>query len=366
MRTLLLAPGSGHYPAGVDHSVTLRNAQDLSEYDVLIVQPTFRWLVDTEPDWGSTGGRATFADRGLIEGRRRELLRLLRRGGVVIALLGPLSTQGGSPRHAISFITGTDEDSMGIESRSGRSLDVLDAEHPATEYLASGLTWLVTLKRGALAGDPFGAPLAESREGEVVAYEELFGGGHILWVPPPNSAPQWQTLYSMAARVWELRSELAAGSGEEAELLERLAQLDADYRAKRQSVLKEVRRIREARLQFVEEDTAVKRAQALMRAARSYGPAKALQTYAQMLEHIEQQYGGERASREALGYSAGTAAKITIPANNPAYFSRHAGAGEPQPVPDEVLSDAAKAAEDVLRCFEDRRFSEWTGRRRGQ
>jgi len=361
VRTLLLASGSGVFPTGMDYGVTLQNAHDLSEYDVLIVQPTFMYLVKVEPNWG-TNMTATFGNADLFSRRRLELLRLLRRGGVVIAFLGPPSIQGGGPRYAISLITGADDNAMGIETKSGQSLEVLDAEHPTAQYLKSGLTWIATLTRGVLAPDPFGAPLAVSREGEIVAYEELFGGGHILWVPPPTTPQHWRELYEMAARVWAMRSELAAGSEQEAALLKDVARLDAEYRARRQSIISDVRRIREARLRFGEEDPAVQRARGLMRAAKSYGPARALRTYADLLEFIEQQYGGEKAGREALGYSANSAARITGPANNRDYFSRHSGSGEPVPVPADVLAEAAKVAEDVLRRFEDRRFSEWTER----
>jgi hypothetical protein len=363
MRILTLAGGYGVWPAGMDYGVTLSNAHDLSEYDALIVQPTFRWLVKTDPDWGTTG-TATFGNKALFDSRRIELLRLLRRGGVVLVFLGPLSAQGGTPRHAISFITGSDDNAMGIETKSGRSLEVLDAEHPAARYLQGDLTWIATMKRGALAPDPFGSALAVSREGEFVAYEELFGGGHLLWLPPPATAEHWRMLFDLATRVWELRSELAAGSEQEAALLEDVARLDADHRAKRQSLMNDLRRIREMRLRFGEEDPAVQRARAFIRAAKSYGPAKALRTYADLLEFIEQQYGGERPGREALGYSANAAAKITGPANKREYFSRHPGSGEPVPVPAEVLSDAAEVAEDVLKRFVDKRFAEWTERAR--
>lgn len=358
---LLFASGSGQYPGDLDYSVTLSNAHDLSEYDALIVQPTFKWLVQAEPDWGETGS-GTWGDNAMFQKRRAELMKLLRRGGVVVAFLGPLSTQRGTPRHALSFITGEDDNGMGIETKSGTSLEVLDPDHPAVQYLQSGLTWLVTMKRGVLAPDPFGSPLAVTREGELVAFEEFVDGGHILWVPPPQTAEHWKLVYELARQTWARRSEMAAGSQDEAALLKRVAELDIEHRANRQSLMNAVRRIREERLRFAEEDPAVQRARGMFRAAKSYGSAKALSTYADMLEFIEQQYGGERAGREVLAYSASGAAKITGPANNRDYFSRHPGSGEPVPVPAAVLTDAAAVAEDILRRFVDQRFEEWARR----
>jgi len=78
------------WPGNVDYGVDLTNAHDLAEYDALIVQPTFRWLVGTGPDWFA-GSLPEFANPPLFRKRRAQLLSLLRRGGVVLAFLGPLS-----------------------------------------------------------------------------------------------------------------------------------------------------------------------------------------------------------------------------------------------------------------------------------
>jgi hypothetical protein len=255
---------------------------------------------------------------------------------------------------------------MGIERKSGRSLELLDAEHPAAEYLNSDLTWLATMKHGVLAADPFGSALAISREGEILAYEELVDGGEVVWLPPPSTATHWRLLFELANKLWNQRAQLTAGSEEEAALLKEVAALDAAHRDKRAGLISELRLIRESRLRFGEEDPAVQRARGLMRAAKSYGPAKALRTYADVLEFIEQQYGGERAGREALGYSANAAAKITGPANKREYFSRHPGSGEPVAVPPDVLADAADVAADVLKRFVDKRFAEWVNASRNR
>lgn len=81
--------------------------------------------------------------------------------------------------------------------------------------------------------------------------------------------------------------------------------------------------------------------------------------YHDMLELIERQYGGERAARDALGYSSELARKITAPANDRRYSARHPGAEAPVSVPPDVSQEASAAALEILKRFTDFRFAMW-------
>lgn len=355
---LLLSPGPPL--AEYTYGVTLRNAHDLTEYDLLFVEPTFNGLMGHEPGWSEHPGN-TPVDAELFKRRNGEFRRFLRRGGVAICFVGPISDISyGGHHYALDFLLGDrSPGDMGITPRSGTTLEVLDEEHALAGYLRADLTWIATLERGVLATDPFGAPLAVTREGQIVAYEEAVDGGLVLWVPPPTRMEQWGLLIDAGQRLWQERQELAPDLAEDARLAEELARLEKEHRERRAAILNELRERREQRRRFAEEDPVVARARSLRRAASSYGPARAIKTMADMLEHIEKQYGGERAAREAVGYSENTAEWITKPANDPRYFSRHAGAEAPVPVPDDEFRRATEASDEILDRFIGRRFREW-------
>ena len=265
-RALLLGPGPSR--RDYDYGVTLTDANDLTEYDVLFIFPTFNAVMKGATHWGVHEG-PTPVDVKLLDRRYAELRRFLQRGGVAVCFLGPPSiiTPGG-PYYALRFvIDGHDVQEMGIEVRSGTTIEVLDTDHVLTEYLRSGLTWMVTMKHGVLADAPFRSPIALSREGQIVAYEEIVDGGVLLWVPPPIRDEQWTLLLDASFRLWETRGELGPAMAEDERAAAELARLEQDYRERRGAMIEEIRRRHAERRRFADADPAVTRARTLHRSA---------------------------------------------------------------------------------------------------
>lgn len=359
-------------PTAVGAGTRLSECHLLTEYDVVIIEPTFAGLWQ-QPTWPRYGVSSQEGDLDALASelahRHEELERFFARGGVAVVLLGPESVlhssgYGGDRRSVSAWEFLIPEElarvHMGVRANTGTTYDVLD-EGAMSSYLQQRPRWIATVRSGALSTDPFGFPLATAKDGSFVAYEEIIGAGVLFWVPPPSDEGQWHMLVICARQVWSEREALMGdvALAEERALRDQLQTLEAAYRKQRGEIVAALAALRMARLAFLASDNAVERARKHARVATTYGPAKALAAYHDMLELIERQYGGERAAQDALGYSAALARKITVPANDRRYSARHPGADAPASVPPQVAAEARVAAHEILQRFVDIRFARW-------
>lgn len=358
----------GWPPPSVGEGKTLSEAPLLTEADLIVVEPTFASLAHSysEPHWKAVVGNPVPGHwLSTLSRRHHELTRFLARGGVVAAFLGAPSSafvHKHSRLFALEFIVGTGKAmEMGIEEARGTTYQIFDQQSPLASYLYRRPRWMATMQQGVLAPDPFGHALATSQDGSIIAYQEIVGPGVVLWVPAPEKEEHWPSLLVGAETIWRQRQDVAGevAVAEERALLAEIEELDGNYHRERGKLGQKREQLRSSRLTFLVADSAVDRARRLYRAAQTYGPVKELDTYFQMLEVIEQQYGGEAGAQAALGYSGALAAKISGPANQRRFAVRHPGQDAPEPLPTDLMDKARTAAREILRLFVDHRFAEW-------
>jgi hypothetical protein len=358
-------------PKGMPDPVPLAQTDRLDEYDIILCEPTLSaYAQDSDlPRWEVRPGNVGYLQTGFAL-KREETRLFLERGGVMAAFLGGFSgyTQeyAGSV-YALELIV--DEYAMGrmrIDPRSGRSLIVLDEEHRIAAYLAGLRRWEATLDAGGLVEDPHAYPLAESRDGRFVAMAEEVGSGSLYWIPPPREEGDWRRLRDALVDLWNSASDLRehnAFDDDDSQLRTELSEARVKFQRQQHLLLTALRERRAEHARFVDEDRAVHRVLELQRLARKSGPVRALDVLSRMLDRIEDEYGGERNARHALGYAEAHTERITRPANDQAYRARHEGKKEPERVPDEVIKSASAAADEIVHSFIQARLVGWRAAR---
>ena len=170
----------------------LPDAEVLTEYDIIICEPTFHAL------WRN-GGLPRFDEARQsidplpyfqeLRRRQKELTAFLERGGVLVLFLSPPSilvnpTSVVSPLFALELVRANAKD-IPIVRGSGSSYEILSPDHIMSSYLQYRPKWTATMTSGVFAEDPFAFPLATSSDGRNIAFEERVGAGAVFWVPPP-------------------------------------------------------------------------------------------------------------------------------------------------------------------------------------
>lgn len=356
-------------------TASLPNAARLTEYGVIIFEPTFHAMFPDMklplPRWG---GGSLKPDSLTILGvtlasRRPQLEAFFKQGGVLCVLVGPPSALYSSDQYTPAslspyYLLSPSPESianMGLAGGSGRSSALLFPEDPMAPFLNERPIWRGTLGQGVFpkANDRF--PLAVNNQDEPIAYVEYVGRGVVYYLPQPSDYGEWRALHEGANAAWDAREDLLEefGLDDEAALQSDLKLAREEFVKVRDRVTRDLRALRAERRELVDRDAVLGRALRYYRAAVHLPPTKALASYYNMWEVIRSESGGADQAQKALGISKKMVDRITEPANRPKLAARHADKDQPVPVEEQEMKDAAESATDIMRRYLKQKLDTW-------
>lgn len=193
-----------------NHSIA--NAPSLFEYDACVIDPRtvshqIEAIVagtadlrttDDVPVQAGASGAFHYGLGELIQQRRRELERLLERGGIIAVFAHPnvphpsVATLPGADRYSIlPAATGVIYRAPHLVPGDGRNVHALDPQHPFAIYLDDLTRQIRYRAHWETANipdfDSLGAVFGRSEGGADVAVEFRAGGGRIFFLPPMAS-----------------------------------------------------------------------------------------------------------------------------------------------------------------------------------
>lgn len=193
--------------------------------------------------------------------------------------------------------------------------------------------------------------LAVNRGGEAIAAEFKMGKGLLLLVP---SGGDDALLERCVHDLLDLRSAYRDDwrIPAERELLDELAAADVDHRTRHEATMTRLRGIWVQKQEVFEERT-LKRALDYFRTATAEGTARrqAMERFHQMVECLEDEFGGETPLRTALGLTKKNVDAIKHVANKPEVGARHVDKTEPRDVSAQEMAAASAAASEIVQAY---------------
>lgn len=219
----ILSIGQGMPDPSMDN-YNWASALSFYDYDALIVEPAEGVSKFVEEVGRGEGGYTTYDDLPVLEGytnadsvglvdvlrrRREETERLLARGGLVVCFAHPdvahPRVMGFTGFHRYQWLPapeGCDYGASYIKPASGRSIKVIDWEHPFANFLDSldGILYRAVFAEGA-AGFPGARVIARSSGGAAVAVDVPVGAGRVIFLPALSPNLLSQERYNLAGRM---------------------------------------------------------------------------------------------------------------------------------------------------------------------
>jgi hypothetical protein len=352
---------------------SLRSAGRLTEYSIILLEPTFEALFPNMDLPGRRGGTvkaelftAMAVSLSLL---REQLEAFLAQGGVLCVFMGPRSDIDSTVQYRhealspFALLSGeaNDHARMGLLGGHGKSSTVLFPEDAMAKYLELAPDWGGTLKQGVFpsANDRF--PLAVNNQDEPIAYVEYVGRGAVYYLPKPNEYSEWLALMDGAKAAWEEREDVLEefGLADEVALQVRLKAAREEFIRVRDKVTQDLRALREERRTLVDKDDVLGRALKYYRAGARLPSTKALGSYYNMWEVIRSELGGEDEAISALGLTKKMVDRITDPANRPRLAARHADKEQPVPVDEVEMTHAIESADEIMGRYLKLKLEAW-------
>jgi hypothetical protein len=201
----VLSVGQGMPDPAVDN-FNWASALSIFDYDALLIDPAEGVSRFVQNVARGQGDYQTYDDLPVIQGyttaeaaglvdilrqRREETERLLARGGLVVCFAFPdvahpdvAGFTGFHRYHWLPAPEGCDYGPAFVKAASGRSVKVIDWEHPFANLLDSmdGVLYRATFAEGA-AGFPGAKVIARSPGGAAIAIDVPVGKGRVIFVP---------------------------------------------------------------------------------------------------------------------------------------------------------------------------------------
>ena len=201
----ILSIGQGMPDAAIDN-YNWASALSFFDFDALLIEPMLGVSKFVEDVARGEGEYETYDELPISEGftnadavgvvdilrrRRDETERFLARGGLVVCFAYPdvahtrvLGFTGFHRYHWLPAPEGADYGPAYLKPASGRSVKVLDWEHPFANFLDSTTAFLyrASIAEGA-AGFPGARVIARSSGGAAVAVDVPVGAGRVIFIP---------------------------------------------------------------------------------------------------------------------------------------------------------------------------------------
>lgn len=203
-------------PCGSDSDLV--NTNVFQDYDAIVVNPRNMESLYKHVSYLYRDQTVLDSEYGkLIEQvnnrRRKEVLGLLRRGGVVVCFLQPLHSytyqihrQGHDYKFTITNYDWLFDDSDRIEQlgniypSKGKSIEFIDTNHPFAEYLEEKPSWLAYV---SIDGCPSWKILATSFKDYVLSVTKRVELGHIVFLPSDYDSHDGEILERCVAKLME-------------------------------------------------------------------------------------------------------------------------------------------------------------------
>lgn len=350
------------------NSKPLREADHLSEYDVIVLDPAavLGSATSGQIDEIPPGAYRQLSDE--LDVRSSELFAFFSNGGLLVAGLEPPAFL-----HAPGIAGFVDSyrwwwNNLGIWSASsdpkhyltigrGTSTQIEEPGHPAETYIRNLADYFVRIS----APLPIGAVvLATSKAGDPIAVEVSVRDGAAILVPGGGALGGTGLRQLLARQLAELRFGQSADWQLKAEVaeLEALSFETARIKEARDQSVSKLRGIRE-RKQRLLAIPAVQNVLTYYRKATAGTPTpeQTLPQLYKLVEQIEDRLGGPSAVSEKLGIPIATLKRLKRLASDPKYDIRHGvQEGEAQPIAPDHLAAAMSDAKGLVRAFLDHEF----------
>lgn len=194
------------------------DANVFQDYDAIVVNPRNMESLYERVNYRNRDQAVLDSEYGqLIEQtnnrRRKEVLGLLRRGGVVVCFLQPRCSYTFQRLYKATYYTHTitnydwlfdDSDrrkQLGdIFYSKGKSIEFIDTNHPFAEYLGKKPSWLAYVSKD---GCPSWKILATSFEDYVLSLAKRIELGHIVFLPSDYDSHDGESLEKCIAKLME-------------------------------------------------------------------------------------------------------------------------------------------------------------------